>query len=323
MGKKINAPRKGSLQYWPRKRAKRQHARVRTWKLSEGLLGFAGFKAGMTHVLVTDNRKNSITKGQDISVPVTMVECPPLDIIGVRFYRKSQTRYGEEAATEVRMSAPKHLSRTTVWNATGSLDEINPEEYVRATLIVSTQPKETGIGQKKPQIFELGYGKTVSDVISFAKENKLLSVESALKAGEFYDVHSVTTGRGTQGVIKRFGAGIRSHKSEKSNRKAVLGPEGYGKVSFRSLQGGKMGYHLRTEYNKQIVGIVPADQVQISGGLVNYGQVKNTVLLVKGSIGGTKKRLITFSAPQRKSAKVSTEPMAITYISTRSQQGGQ
>ena len=323
MGKKFSAPRKGSLQYWPRKRAKRQHARVRTWSENEsGVLGFAGYKAGMTHVIATDTDKNSLTHGQEIQVPVTIIECPPLKVAGVRFYQ-DQGVYGEKTATEVRFQADKQLARTTVWNKTGDLSKINAEDYSRATLVVHTQPGLTGIGQKKPHVFELGFGGSVQETIDFAKENKELAVADIFKPGEFLDAHAVTKGKGWQGVVKRFGAGLRSHKSEKGVRKAVLGPEGYGKVMYHSLQAGKMGYHLRTEYNKQVVDIKEAEEVQIQGGLLRYGNAKNTVLLIKGSIQGPKKRLITLIKGIRKNPKKSTKPLAVNHVSTRSQQGNQ
>ena len=53
-------PRRGSLQYWPRKRAKSPVARVKAWANVKDpiLLGFAGYKAGMTHVMAVDNTKN-------------------------------------------------------------------------------------------------------------------------------------------------------------------------------------------------------------------------------------------------------------------------
>ena len=78
------------MQYWPRKRAKREYARVRSWAPSKDVkaLGFAGYKVGMTHVLYTDARKNSKSKGEDIACAVTVVECPPLKVIGYQTYEE-------------------------------------------------------------------------------------------------------------------------------------------------------------------------------------------------------------------------------------------
>lgn len=323
MGKKFSAPRKGSLQYWPRKRAKRQHARVRTWTdAAQGVLGFAGYKAGMTHVIATDNTNNSITKGQDVQVPVTIIECPPLKVAGVRFY-KNTGAYGEQPATEVRFEAGKHLQRTTEWKQAGDLEEIDAENYTRATIVAHTQPHLTGIGQKKPQLFELGFGGGVQEAVEWAKENKEISLTDIFEDGEFVDTHGVTTGKGWQGVVKRFGVSLRSHKSEKGRRKAVIGPEGYAKVQYTAPQAGKMGYHLRTEYNKQVVGIVDAEDVQIKGGLVRYGNPKNTCVLIKGSVTGPKKRMVTLTKAIRKDPKKDESAYTINHIATRSQQGNQ
>jgi large subunit ribosomal protein L3 len=76
----IRFPRAGSLQYWPRKRSRRVHARVRSWQTVKDAkpLAFAGYKVGMTHIIYTDNKANSMTKGSDISMPVTIIECPSI-----------------------------------------------------------------------------------------------------------------------------------------------------------------------------------------------------------------------------------------------------
>ena len=84
-------PRMGSMAFWPRKRAKNEVARVRAWANTKDtkLLGFSGYKAGMTHLHITDNNPNSLTKGEDIFCPVTVVECPPLKAFSLRFYKNS------------------------------------------------------------------------------------------------------------------------------------------------------------------------------------------------------------------------------------------
>ena len=76
-------PRSGSMQFWPRKRARRIYARIRSWVKSDDNkpLGFAGYKVGMTHCLFLDNKKTSMTKNQEVPVPVTVIECPPLKIV--------------------------------------------------------------------------------------------------------------------------------------------------------------------------------------------------------------------------------------------------
>jgi len=87
-------PRSGSVAFSPRKRASKQSPRIKSWPNVEetGLLGFAGYKVGMTHVMMNDNRKNSPTEGMEISTPVTVLEVPPVVVMGIRAYEK--TTYG-------------------------------------------------------------------------------------------------------------------------------------------------------------------------------------------------------------------------------------
>jgi len=87
--RKYSAPRRGSLAYLPRGRASHWTPRIRYWPNYEGaprLLGFAGFKAGTTHVTVVDNRQGSLNYGKEVTFPVTVVETPPLKVAALRFY---------------------------------------------------------------------------------------------------------------------------------------------------------------------------------------------------------------------------------------------
>src|SRR3989344_9537331 len=85
----VRSPRRGSLQYGPRKRAK--HVRIRAWAATPEAkpLGFAGYKVGMTHIMAADNRNFSLTKGEDIFMPVTIIECPPIKVAALVFFRNA------------------------------------------------------------------------------------------------------------------------------------------------------------------------------------------------------------------------------------------
>ena len=75
---RMNQPRHGSLQFWPRRRAKKVVPTISHWDDSDAakIAGFIGYKAGMTHILLQDNNPKSLTKGQQIIMPVTVIECP-------------------------------------------------------------------------------------------------------------------------------------------------------------------------------------------------------------------------------------------------------
>jgi len=69
------SPRKGSLQFWPRKRAKKFLPRVNWDVINSGknLKGFICYKAGMISVSIKDNTPNSMTKGKKIVLPCTIL----------------------------------------------------------------------------------------------------------------------------------------------------------------------------------------------------------------------------------------------------------
>ena len=92
---KRTSPRKGSLQFWPRKRVNKFLPSV-NWSAisnkspSKNLKGFICYKAGMTSVCVRDNTPDSMTKGKKIVISATILECPPLRIFSVRFYKNKK-----------------------------------------------------------------------------------------------------------------------------------------------------------------------------------------------------------------------------------------
>ena len=83
------SPRKGSLQYWPRKRVSKFLPSVNWSAIDSGknLKGFIGYKAGMISGFVKDETPASMTKGKKITIPLTIIECPPMKILSVRFYK--------------------------------------------------------------------------------------------------------------------------------------------------------------------------------------------------------------------------------------------
>jgi len=96
-----HAPRRGSLAFSPRKRAASQSPRYRSAvKPIKGALltSFTGFKAGMTHIIMIDDRPASVTEGMEISIPVTVVETPQITVIGLRAYRHGA--YGSKVVAE-------------------------------------------------------------------------------------------------------------------------------------------------------------------------------------------------------------------------------
>lgn len=327
---KAHSPRHGSMQFWPRVKAQSARARVRSWNLSSGskVVGFAGYKVGMTHVIYKDEDKHSPTKGDRVSVPVTVIECPPLKVMGVRAYK--QDVQGKVVVSDFKSGKlDKHLDRRIAVpkktsDAAKLLDSFDVSGCDELVLVVHTQPSATGIGKKKPDVFELPIGGSVEEQFSYAKEmlGKEIAVSDVFGVGDVVDVHGVTKGKGFQGPVKRFGVNLRSHKSEKVRRGpgSLGGWKSQAHVMYRVAHAGQMGYHRRTTYNLPVYHISddPAT-VNAAGGFIRYGLVKNTYILIKGSVHGPNKRLVSITKAIRATRK-HTAP-SLQYISTVSKQG--
>ncbi len=325
----IRQSRHGSMQVWPRKRAKRQYPRVRSWLATNEKkpLGFAGYKVGMTHVMHIDNIKTSKTKGEEIFCPCTIVECPPLKVASVRLY--SQNNYGLTPKTQFfSKTLDKNLVQKKLLTKYKKSNEenfakITPNDFDELRLIVHTQPNLVGL-KKKPEIFELGIGGTKEDKLAYAKEKlgKEIPVKEVFSEGNQVDIHAVTKGKGYQGPMKRFGIARRRHKSEKSIRNpgSLGGWKGQGHILYRVPHAGQMGYHTRTELNKHILKISDSpSELMMKGGFIHYGNVKNTYVMLKGSIAGPRKRLIRFNLAARPNSKFKEAPQ-ITHVSLSSKQ---
>lgn len=327
---RAHKPRTGSLQFWPRKRARRIYPRVRSWAEQKNisLQGFAGYKAGMTHIQFQDSRATSPTKGSIVAFPVTVIECPPLKALSINFYTSSP--YGLSLSSSLftknfNKELKRKISLPKQYNYEEKLKKIkeNLNNYSDIRLVVYTQPELVGIPKKKPEIFEINIsGDNINEKLNYALQllEKEIKVEDIIKAGQKLDIHAVTKGKGFQGSIKRFDMALKAHKSEKK-RRAIgnLGPLGLCKVLPGVSLPGQMGLHTRTDYNKEIilVGNKP-EKINPKGGFVRYGLVKNDYILFKGSVCGPKKRLIRFTHSIR-NAKPAM-PIEIKYISKESKQ---
>lgn len=315
------------MQYWPRKRSRRPYPRVRHWQEPEEAkpAGFAGYKAGMTHVLVTETIKGPVAREEEVSIPATVIECPPLKVFSARFYKKE----GKSLVCIGEVTTPgldKDMRRSLIMPKKGQskkLEEFKDFDDVRA--IVHTQPKATGIGKKAPDVFELPIGGGKDKKLAYIKENlgKEIRIDYVFKEGDSLDAHSVSKGKGVQGPVKRFGVKIRNHKSEKTKRGpgSLGGWKAQGHVMYRVAHAGQHGYHARTEHNKWIMKIAekPAE-INPKGGFVRYGNIKSQFILVKGSVCGPAKRLIIMSQAARPNKRLAGKTPNITYVSLDSKQ---
>jgi large subunit ribosomal protein L3 len=317
---KAHNPRRGSMQFWPRKRSRHSLVRVRSWA-QEGKvkpLGFIGYKAGMTHLQVTDNRPKALTKGETVMIASTIVDCPPMNVVGVCFY-KNYPR-GTKKFTSVLAEKPvKELAKKIQLPKKTSKKIDDVKEFDDLKLLVHSNPKFAKIGTKKPKIIEIAVGGSNEEKLNYAKEvlGKEIKIQDVFENGNSLDVHGVTKGKGFQGTVKRYGVPIKQHKGEKNKRGiGNLGAWTPKRVQFQVAQPGKMGYHLRTEYNVQVIKVGEEGKELVpKGGLRNYGSLNNSYLLLKGSVVGPKRRAVMLVSSIRKNKKMTKEAPQVTYVS--------
>jgi large subunit ribosomal protein L3 len=328
------------MAFSPRKRAVRHFARVKSWPNGESsevrVQGFAGWKAGMTHILMRDNNPKSPSAGQELRVPVTVVEVPKMFVLGVRGYR--MTPYGKQTVGEAWAESDTladtfpELSRRMPQRKNHDSDThfevLLNDDLCDVHLIVATQPgKVSATSSKTPEVMEISLdGGTIGEKLSWAKEQfgSELSFSESYGEGQYLDVVAVTKGYGWQGVIRRFGGKLLNHKNSKKRRQhGNMGDFGTGYVRKTIRQGGQTGYHQRTEYNKRVLRVGNPEEQEITpeGGFLHYGEISNDYVLIKGSIPGPAKRLIRFRDATRANGKVQDHPIDITYVSTSSKQG--
>ncbi len=287
------SPRRGSLAYWHRSRAKRLVPRVRSWpKGGSGLGAFAGYKAGMASVMMVDDT-DAATKGQEIVVPVTVVEVPPLYICAIVAYKK--TTFGIKAAGQLNATGlPKQLKRvTTPPKRAGDAGKLAGADEYR--VLASTQPWKSGLGKKTPEVLEIGLAGTPEAQLEYAKSvlGKEVKATDAIKPGEFIDAISVSIGRGWQGIIKRRGVSLNPRKASQARRHGgSIGGERQAKVMYTIPRAGQHGFHRRTDSNKRVLAVGDAT-TSPSKDYPHYGPVKAELLLLKGSVPGPAKRFIT------------------------------
>ncbi|MFA5077643.1 MAG: 50S ribosomal protein L3 [Candidatus Micrarchaeia archaeon] len=311
----LHRPRKGSRGFRPRKRAETQVAEM-FWPSREEsrVLGFAGYKVGMTTVAYMD-QAGTTTKGQELVGAGTVLEAPPVYVYGVRGY-KARKILGETLSADeakLKLLGMKKTKKT----------ELKEDELDDVRLLVFTQPSRTLIGKKHPERFELALGgKTAKDKLAFAKTllGKELRAKDVFKPGEIIDVVAITKGKGWQGTVKRFGTSIQRPKATGKRRHVgTLGQWHPAYVLYTAPQAGQTGYHKRTELNKHILKISEnVDEINPSGGFPHYGFVKNDFVIVKGSVPGPTKRLVKMRVSARDNGPY--QELKLTYLSNEPKQ---
>jgi len=302
---KHSQPRSGSLQFWPRKRAAKIIPSVNWKPLSSkksSLLGFIVYKVGMLSCVVKDNTEHSLTKGQKIVVPCTILEAPSLKIFSIRFYKDNRIMkevfIGGEKELKKKIRLPKKQKE--------GKHDLQFEDYDHVRILVYSLVSRTNI-KKKPDVIELGISGSKEEQLAFVKDhlNKEISIAEVFQEG-LVDARGVTKGKGFQGPVKRFGISLRFHKSEKGVRKVgSIGPWHPARVTFRVPMAGQMGFFSRISYNNKILsmGKISEKNINPKGGFKHYGDIKTDYIILQGSVAGPRKRQLVLTSPLRPNKK--------------------
>lgn len=155
-------------------------------------------------------------------------------------------------------------------------------------------------------------GESIAKKVDFAygKFESETTIGEIFKNNEMIDTIGVTRGKGTSGVVKRFGVTRLPRKTHRGLRRVgCIGAWHPASVRWTCARTGQLGYFHRTEINKKIYRIgsganrgtknnatTEADVVEKNitplGGFPHYGEVNNDFIMVKGCVVGTRKRPI-------------------------------
>jgi len=264
--RKRHSPRRGSLAYSPRVRAKSMEARVRAWPdvpddAEPRILAHCGFKAGCVQIVSIDDREKVPNAGKQLVSLGTVLVTPPVLVLGMRGYTKDAD--GLHAAFDVYADdIPRDLARLMKLNnkEDTKMAEVAESMLGRITemyAILAVSPRQAGLEQKRPYIFEaMVGGGDISQQFVYLKEmlGRQITISDTFEAGASVDVAAITKGKGWQGVLKRWNVKKKQHKSRKTVREVVaLGRISPQSVMYTVPRAGQFGFHQRTEYDKRIM----------------------------------------------------------------------
>ena len=196
--RKFSAPRHGSLGFLPRKRSSQHRGKVKSFPKDDSskpvhLTAFLGYKAGMTHIVREVDRPGSKVNKKEVVEAVTIVETPPMVIVGIVGYvetprglRTFKTIFAEHISDECKRRFYKnwHKSKKKAftkyckkWQDADSKkplerDFSSMKKYCQVIRVIAhTQMRLLSLRQKKAHLMEVQVnGGTVAEKLDWARE---------------------------------------------------------------------------------------------------------------------------------------------------------
>jgi len=314
----------------------------------------------MTHVVREIERPGSKLHKKEAVESVTIVEAPPMVVVGVVGYvatphglRTLTTVWATHLSDDIKRRFYKnwYSSKKKAFTKYAKKASEKPLEYEAeinrikqycqvVRVLAHTQIRKLKLRQKVANLLEIQVnGGDIAAKVDFAKNlfEQEVDVTKVFGEGEVIDICAATRGHGYAGVVSRWGVTRLPRKTHRGLRKvACIGAWHPARVSVRVARAGQQGYHHRTEINKRILRIGKKGDTKSAstesdltekgitpvGGFPHYGQVNEDWLMVKGCVAGSRKRPITL----RKSLVAVTkrshlEPINLKFIDTSSKYG--
>eukprot|EP00455_Lapot_gusevi_P001221 TRINITY_DN104_c0_g1_i4.p2 TRINITY_DN104_c0_g1~~TRINITY_DN104_c0_g1_i4.p2 ORF type:complete len:399 (-),score=163.52 TRINITY_DN104_c0_g1_i4:70-1266(-) len=284
--RKYYAPRHGSLGFNPRRRSKRLRGRVKSFPKDDAtknphLTAFIGYKAGMTHILREVNKPGSKLHKKEVVEAVTIVETPPMVVVGVVGYLETprglrtlttvwakfldndvKRRFYKNWYRSKRKAFTKYHARVTAEGDKSMETELNRiKKYCQVVRVIAhTQVRKLKLGQKKAHMMEIQVngGNSVAEKVEWAQSlfERQVPVDSVFAQNEMIDIIGVTKGKGFAGVVKRWGVRKLPRKTHRGLRRVgCIGAWHPARVSRSVPRAGQLGFFHRTEVNKKIYRI--------------------------------------------------------------------
>jgi large subunit ribosomal protein L3e len=280
--RKYEAPRHGSLGFLPRKRAARHRGRVKSFPVDDSsktphLTAFMGYKAGCTHIMREVNKPGSKLHKKEAVEMVTIVETPPMLVVGMVGYIKTprglrtlSTVWAHHLNETLKRRFYKNWYRSKkkaftryAQNLTDNGDVDVKTELKRMSkycsvirVLAHTQVRRVGLRQKKAHLMEIQVnGGTVEDKVKwgYGLFEQAIPVDLVIAQNDYIDIIGVTKGKGYQGAVSRWGVAMLQRKTHRGYRKvACIGAWHPARVRFTVARAGQDGYHHRTEMNKKV-----------------------------------------------------------------------
>jgi large subunit ribosomal protein L3 len=271
-----------------------------------------------------DDRAKTPNFGKPRFNPTSVLAVPDTFVVGLRLYAKENA--AERAVGEVyAKSLPKGVKKKSGADPEKFIEAWKPKlsGLVRVSAIVVITPRDAGLSQKEPIVFEVGVGGgDIAAQFDYAAKvlGKSVKFSEVFKPGGYVDVIGVTKGHGYEGPVTRMGIKRKQHKSRKSVRAVgVIGPWHPAAVMYTVARAGQHGFHQRTEQGKRILSISNPKDAPITpkGGFEHFGELNTDYAMVRGSVPGSTRRIVVVRYPMRPHPKANTAPVQVLEVSTR------